>query len=66
MSIGVEDTFVRNFAVFLQERVLCFEKSESLFCDSFLFNIRKSAFYIFFFVNYVLIKLYFLSLQSDA
>ena len=46
MSIGVEDTFVRNF-----------EKSESLFCDSFLFNIRKSAFYIFFFVNYVLIKL---------
>lgn len=51
MSIGVEDTFVRNFAVFLQERVLCFEKSESLFCDSFLFNIRKSAFYIFFFRN---------------
>lgn len=58
MSIGVEVTFVRNFAVFLQERVLCFEKkSESLFCDSFLFNIRKSAFYIFFFVNYALIKL---------
>ncbi len=49
MFIGVEATFVRNFAVFLQERVLCFEKSESLFCDSFLFNIRKSAFYIFFF-----------------
>lgn len=48
MSIGVEDTFVRNFAVFLQERVLCFEKSESLFCDSFLLIFERVHFIYFF------------------
>ena len=49
MSIGVEDTFVRNFAVFLQERVLCFEKKVKA-CSVTVFSlIFEKVHFIYFF-----------------